>query len=812
MLVAWLLFPLLVLAVSLGIGLLVELIGGWRVPGATLCPLGVAAIIVLATLTTESASVARATTLIVIVCALGGYGLSWRRLRDARVDRWSAAVGLLTFLALALPYVLAGRASFAGYGIDGDPAFHFGLIRELYAHAHESIARLPFPNSTAGQLLNGYLLTAYPLGSDLALGALRPLIGQDIPWIYAPFIAVTLAFGATALEELICNAVSARPLRALCAFAAALAGLTYSFFLLVSIKELMTTWLITVFVVLAMRLLRRPPSMRALVPLIVVGVAELDDLAAPAAPWLIVPALVFVVASLWRVRGSLRRRPSVRGGAVTVGVVAFAVAISLPFLSGVSTSLGATTGALTQGASLGDLIAPLSDWQIFGIWPNGDFRYPLSADVTVVHVLLWIAAVSGVVGAGWMLWRRRWAPLTMLIGNSLAAVVLLPRATPYAASKVEMILAVTAVLAAMLGAVALHDGVSRVLGWALAVILAAAVLWTDALNVHHASLAPRARFQEMAHIDQRFHGQGPTFFNGWDFEFPAYFMRDLGPTVPHILGATVPNTVVNPVERSGTPKRTTAQLQTPWDPNDLAQRYLQQFRLLVLGRDPVLSRPPADFHLVYQDRFYDVYRRFASPKVLAHIPVTGALNPTRPLSCQRIRRVAGRAQREHARLAVSPRIAGLTLIPVHTLHPAEWVVPPAGSAPIPDALDLTRSGGTITGKVDVPRAGRYTVWLQGSLTQRIRIDIGLKPAGSVSDQIGPAGTFGDVGTVKLSAGVQPVIMHRAGPPALAPTDFANVLGRLVLTRSSRPPSVRTVAPADARSLCGVPIQWLEIVR
>ena len=800
---AWLLFPLVVLAVSFGCGLLVERAGGWRLAGVLVVSVGLAVVIVVATLITESASLARFGTWVIVALALIGYAVSWTRLRAMRVDPWALALGVLVFAVFAAPIVTSGQATFAGYGVDGDPAFHFALIRELLAHGHTSVYQLQFPGSGTATLTGSYLATDYPLGADLAVGVLRPLVGQDVAWIYAPFIAVFMAFGGLALDELLRDFVRSRPLRALCAFIAAQAGLAYSFFLISSIKELATTWIITVTVVLAMAILRRAPSVRALIPLLVAVVAALDVLAIPVVPWLGIPLAVFVLASLWRLRPALARRPSPTVLLALAGLIVVTLAAALPILSGAAQSVSATTNLLGQGTTLGDLIHPLSSWQIMGIWPSGDFRYRLASDVSLVHVLLWIAVVSAVLGAAWALRRRAWGPLLLMLGNGIAAWVLLGRSGAYAASKVEMILSVTAVMAAMLGAVALHDAVHRVLGWALAVVIAAAVLWTNGLNFEHARLAPRPRFAELAQIDSRFHGQGPTFYNLWDFEFPGYFLRDMGPALLHIFG--------EPLQRPGTAIRTVAQLQTPWDPNDLTQRYLQGFRILVLGRSPILSRPPADYRLVYQGRYYDVYRRQASPRVLQHVPVTGALHPVQPLSCRRIRRLGARAAREHARLAVAPRPTGPTLDPIHSLHPASWTAFSPGSGPVPNALGLSLSGGTLTGRIQVPSAGRYTVWMQGSLVQRLSIAIALRPVGSVSGQIGPAGLFTDVGTVRLPAGEQPVIMHRSGASRLAPVQEGDTLGELVLTHGDRPPAVRTVAPSRARSLCGTPLQWLEIV-
>jgi hypothetical protein len=810
MLVDWLAFPLIVLLTSFGCGLLVERVGGWSLPETLLPGVGLAFIIIIASLVTQSQAISRATTWVVVAFALVGYAVSLKRVRGLRLDRWGWAVGLLVFLAFGAPILAFGHPDFLGYGIDGDASFHFLLSRELIAHGHRSIADLPYQGSATTILAASYLATAYPLGGDVAVGALRPLVGQDVPWIYDPFIAMGLAFGALALYELLRDAVHSHPLRALCAFVAAQAGLAYSFFLISSIKELLTTWLVTSMVVLGARILRRPPSARALAPLIVVAAAELYVLAVPAVAWLAVPLAVFTVASLIRVRGHLRR-PSLRSVTAVACALAGGVVLLLPFLSSALTSFNTTTsvlGASSGEASLGNLITPLSLWQIMGIWPNGNYRMPITLHVTLVYVLLWLAVGSAVLGALWTIRRRAWGPLVLLAGNGIAAWILLDRSTPYAASKVEMILSITAVLAAMLGAVALHDLVRPWLGWTLAAVLTLAVLWTNSKSFRQAPLAPQARFMALSEINARFSGQGPTYYDVWDQEWPAYFLRDMGPYVPHIYG--------DPTAPPGAVPRSTAQLQYPWDLGDVSYSFQKLYKLMVLSRSPLATRPPADYRLVFQNHYYDVFRRSSTPTVLDHV-ITGdqadaPLYAPPRLSCRRVEHLGAVARAHHARLAFADSTLVASVKATHSLHTPTWFGLPTAANPIPDGLFLKPTAGLLSAVIHVPRAGRYTVWLQGSLTQKITVSIAERRVGSVSNQIGPGGLFTDVGTVLLPAGTQPVILDRAGASPFVPSSVDDSLGEIAISRTGAPPTLHTVSAADARSLCGRRLQWIEVVR
>jgi hypothetical protein len=811
MLVDWLAFPLIVLVTSVGCGLLVERIGGWELPGAILPGVGLALVIVVASLVTRSESLSPAAPWFVVGLALLGYVVSPARTVGLRTERWALGVGVLVFLVFAAPVLAYGHPDFLGYGVDGDPVFHFLLTREVLAHGYRSIATLPYQSYEAVLLMQGYLTSAYPLGGDVAIGALRPLAGQDIPWIYDPFLATALSFGGLALFELLRGAVRSRPLRALCAFIAAQAGLAYSFFLISSIKELLTTWLITLFIVLGARILRRPPSARSLAPLLVVAAAELYVLAVPAVAWLAVPAAVFVVLSLVRVRGSLRR-PRPRSVAALAVALAGGAAIAYPVLSSAATSFQVTTSVLGSTANtdnaLGNLLAPLNLWQVMGIWPNGNYRHPITLHVAIVYTLLWLAVGSAVLGALWTIRRRAWGPLVLLLGNGITAWVLLERSTPYAASKVMTILSITAVLAAMLGAVALHDLVRPWLGWTLAAVISLAVLWTNSESLRQAPLGPGARMAELTTINSRFRGEGPTYYDLWDFEWPAYFLRSMGPYLPHINGDSAPP--------AGSAVRSLPQLQYPWDLGDVTYGFQNAFKMIVIGRSPLATRPPADYRLVYQGRYYDVFRRSTSPTVLSHVVAGDAadapLYHPPALSCRAITRLGAQARTDHARLAFAAPTVVASVKATQSLHPFTWVPLPVLADPTPDGLTLKPTGGILTAEIRVPSAGRYTVWVQGSLTQKVTISIARRRVGSVAQQIGPGGLFAEVGTVSLPAGRQPVILDRAAESPFVPSGPDDSLGELAISRSGNPPSVQTIAPADAHSLCGRRLQWIEIVR
>jgi hypothetical protein len=304
---------------------------------------------------------------------------------------------------------------------------------------------------------------------------------------------------------------------------------------------------------------------------------------------------------------------------------------------------------------------------------------------------------------------------------------------------------------------------------------------------------------ELASIGERFAGRGPSFYNQSD-EFAAYFLRR----------ADAADVVHNPPRaRAGLPLRTPGQSRLPWDPDEVALSSLQGFKLLVLGRSPRVSRPPASYRLAYRGRFYEVWQREPAPTVLAHVALGTQLQASSVPSCALVQSVAARAVRDHARLAYLARRPDAALVPTRAQRPPDW----GEVEGEPFSLDPRQQRGSVIGTISVPSAGRYQLWLQGSFGQRIHVSIAGRRAGSVSYELGPPGQFVQLGAASLPAGpVQATVTWPAS--GISPGEEAgnHLLGPLMLVASAERPQVARLAPASARELCGRSLDWIEVVR
>jgi len=243
----------------------------------------------------------------------------------------------------------------------------------------------------------------------------------------------------------------------------------------------------------------------------------------------------------------------------------------------------------------------------------------------------------------------------------------------------------------------------------------------------------------------------------------------------------------------------------------VALSYLQQYRLLVLRRSPIATRPPANFRRVYSTRSYDVWERGPAPVVVEHLPIAPAKTEAGGVApCAQVRSVGARAAARGARLAYVERRPTPSLIPTRAKRPPDW----GEVFGDPNALLQRGKAGDVRGSVLVTAPGRYRVWLQGTFDRALSIYVAGHRVGRAGPrELGPPGSFVRVGATELPAGPVRVRIVRPGNN-LEPADGGTnrFVGPLVLDPVTDAPVLRYLAPRDAGTLCGRRLDWLEVVR
>jgi hypothetical protein len=159
-----------------------------------------------------------------------------------------------------------------------------------------------------------------------------------------------------------------------------------------------------------------------------------------------------------------------------------------------------------------------------------------------------------------------------------------------------------------------------------------------------------------------------------------------------------------------------------------------------------------------------------------------------------------------ARLAAVERKPTVDLSLSEASYPESWIPTEAGSPDlIPGGPGLARLAAR------VPTAGRYEIYLQGSVRNRLTVSVDGVEAGSVEQQLNPATQFLDFGAAQLTAGRHVFSLDYAGqnlgPGSGAPPQ---PIGPLVLSPVSGPDvPVRRLPATGASSLCGRHLDWVE---
>ncbi len=309
---------------------------------------------------------------------------------------------------------------------------------------------------------------------------------------------------------------------------------------------------------------------------------------------------------------------------------------------------------------------------------------------------------------------------------------------------------------------------------------------------HSSNLAPTARYEELASINKRFAGRGPTLFTDFD-EYSLYELRDMD------VGG--PDFVYPPPALAAAAGGYGKQV----DLDKIAPAALASYPLIVTRRDPLAARPPAAYRLLWQGVYYQVWGRRRDVKpALVHLALSGS----RKAGCAQVARLAGspRARKGTLVAALAPQLITVGL--KRTVRPSGWGRARAG-------IVMGRPG-TLRATFDVPHAGIWRLWLEGDIMRTIHVAIDGWPLGSIGGQLDGNSLVANALAplnVSLSAGLHTLTITRPGAD-LAPGDGgAAVLAGIFLVPAGRAgePELRSTPVVGWRALCGRPLQWVELL-
>jgi len=832
-----LLYPLVLALLCGGAGLLVDRASGGVVPAMLLLTIGAAALIAVSQLTTYVAPLAPATPYVLVAVAVAGAIVGWDRARTLarawRSSLWQVGIGPLAYALALAPVLLAGRASFSSYLALADSAVHMVGADFLIRHGHD-FSHLDLDNSY-GATIHNYYDESYPSGADTLFGGSSFSLGLPLIWTFQPFTAFMLATASGPAWMLVRRAglggagTGARAWAAAATLTVILPALVYAYELIGSIKEIVALALILGMGALVVEHRRWLwGGARAAIPFALLVAAGVGALGVAFGAWALAAAVALVAVAA-RELFSDRRRVDLprRGGALLVGGALVVLVGAWPTWTNVGGSVEVAQG-IASTSNPGNLRSPLHPTQLFGVWLGGSYKIlPTGLGLTLTSVLVALILLLALVGVGNVVRAGRyelalWSVLMLIVWLLVRA-----SATTWADAKALMLTSPVLVLMAWAGIAALFAagaGSLRVLGSVLALALLGGVVASDALQYNASNLAPTARFDELASIDSRFAGRGPTLFTDFD-EYSLYLLRDMDVGGPNFVYP--PPSLVGAAGGHGHP----VQLDR------IAPAKLQAYPLIVTRRDPTAVRPPAAYRLLWQGTYYQVWgRRPGVRPALEHIAVA---TPSAPLLTARpglrgsvatrglgrtafarthcVRTLEGalrsptvrrRGNRVHLVAALARRLITVPIPRSHLHRPAGWTR--AGQR-----ILMTRPG-SLRLAFRVPRAGLWQVWLQGDAMRPLQVAVDGRQLGSLGGQLGGntlvANTFSPL-TVKLAAGAHTLAIARSGANVAPGDGGAAVLAGVFLTPASPAgqPALVTAPVVRWRSLCRRPAQWVELL-
>lgn len=783
---AWIVFPVVLALLSLGCGLLLETASGLRLPGTLLLPGGFIVISIATYFAHMSNATASLATELVVLLAVAGYALAppWKRFD---IDRWLTGSAAAVYAAFAAPVVLAG-ATFAGYIRLDDTATFMSFLDRALTHGYGA-AGLPASTYKATLLHEGYKY-GYPLGSMLPIDVGHTLVGVDQLWLWQPYLTFLAVLTGLGLYEVVSGLVQSRALRACVAFFGAQAALIYGYAMWGGVKELFAPSVILFAACLVPRL--KTGSPRQAIALGAASAALLGGLSVGGGIWLI-PMLIAGVTLL------ALNRP-IRDVLIAVGVYAVTASLlSLPILA-VSSARINTLGKFTKASQIGNLNHPLSWWQLFGIWPSGDFRDPPS-NPTLVHIVAVGVALAAIFAAV-MAWRSaRWEVVVALATAVFACLVYVERASPWVAGKALASGSPLMLGMGLAGAAVVIERGRRIEGGVVLAAIALAVLWSTGMQYRGVQLAPGSRLMELETIGSKFNGDGPALLTEYESYGARHFLRGLAAQTTS--GLRVDQIYL----RNGS----TAVAYTSPDVDEIRVDQLLLFRTLVIRRTGVASRPPSAYRLAWSGRYYDVWQRKPNaPRIVVHLALGSRLQPAAVPDCKIVKQLARRATRVHGVLATvyRPEVTvikpnGKIMVPKHFGYYGEPLGEIYKTSPFKLVLPFS-----------VRSAGKYRVWVGGSFSSTVTAKLDGHVVGQQTNQTEWPGNFLNFGSAHLARGAHKLVIKHSGPSWLpgsgAHQSFG--LGPFVIAQGTDDRPVTRVQPSAARSLCRRSLDWIEVLR
>jgi hypothetical protein len=523
-------------------------------------------------------------------------------------------VGVVTLLAVSIPFVVNRHTGIFGVSIDDDFAAH-----------------LPWASSLFESVPGTSIFPGYPLGPHSLAASLAGLFGTDVePAFTAILLAVPVLTALTA--QALLREMTA-PARVLGGLAVGLPYLVATHLGEGSFKELMMG-LVLLGTTLTIYRLRAESGWRPrrAVVLGIMLAATFLIYGRAGVLWPVAMVGLWALAETAGIRPS-RWVPIARHATIFVGVVLITALIASVSELG---RLLDFSGVISQGGNVPTYTSP---FQVLGVWFSGDFRTP-PADVFQSGLFVGVALAVAAYAVIWWIRRRDLAIPAAAVSSVVIWIIVREKVDPYLASK-PLVIAAPVVMLAL--SAPLLEGwgrldtvlVRRVVTAAVGVVFVGLALWSSGLALRNIRVGSNELADELATMRAATH-LAPTLDLVPD-PFAVWELRgaELSSPTPYASGPVIPFSLRKPL---GTGAAVDLDSIVPQD--------LDRFRYIVTTTSGFASEMPVNWQLVRATKHFQLWKRSGSTpvrEILGEGSSPGALLDCHTPAGAKIRRMHGTA-------------------------------------------------------------------------------------------------------------------------------------------------------------------------
>jgi hypothetical protein len=708
----------------------------------------------------------------VVLTVAGGFLL---RRRSLPVSRGDLVVAGLSLLGTSVPFIASGRVGLPGVSLDNDTAGFLLFTEGL---------RSPRMASLWGAG-NGY-----PLGPHSVVAAVGTATGMPLDMAFTGLLVAVVPITALAAAGLLADQALWR--RAMIGVMCSLAYLVAAYYGEGAFKETIMAGLVLASVVHVEQVRagwnEATTAIRWRLVLIagILVAAAFYTYSYPGLAWFAVSAGIWIAGEAairvagrprlltqprlllgWKSRRHLSRR-------WVAGTIVLAIVVLLPvagqaisFFQSVGLS-PAQSGAIPTSA-LGNLIAPLSPYEMLGVWTSPDFRHDPTNGFHAGELSAF-ALIVFLFGVMWSLRRRE-----LLLPATAAGCVVIwwlsdHSQSPYITAKALVIGTPVIVAVALRGLLMRRAGPlsTRAFLLAVAMLFCGVAAYSSYQALRNEPVEAPQPGRELASFQHSI-GGAPVLFLG-DDDYAPWQLRDAA------VSALAANTRSLGAAAARTNKPYVFEQALDFDSVDPAD--LDHFHYVVTTNTSYASQPPANFRLAAQTRLYDLWKRTgptASRQVLEPSGAPGATLDCRSALGKKLRAVRGQA--------------GIMSKPVTVPGPS---LTAGSSTAVPIALP----------------GGEWEISIQYFSS----FDVDLSTQGrrwTMPAYLGRLGPFFSVGTVTGRGVASPVTLTvRAERPSFLTGTGGNLFTAIPVIAATRIPDSRRIVPLGRA--CGQYVDWYRL--